>query len=171
MSLARGKKVSYDGFACPDDYGPDYYSFPSQGSIIVGYKYYETQGGQCTNWVSYYDDGHVIFDLSQVKGPVDNAKLRWKWQGTYAAGGGVQNMYYGCLISLSDGNSIIYNYTLVPGNDYDVTTPVRAWIQGLPNSGFVFLSGENTLQKGATEQCQEKYSDFELEVTYTTGSP
>lgn len=171
MSIATGRQVSYDGFACPDDYGPEFHSYPSPGSIIVGYNYYVAQGGQCTNWVRYYNDGYVVFDLSQIKGSVDNAKLRWKWEGTFAAGGGVQNMYYGCYISLSDGNSKLYNYTLFPGDDYDVTTLARAWMQGLPNSGFVFLSGSNTLEKAANEQCQEKYGDFELEVTYTTGSP
>ena len=48
---------------------------------------------------------------------------------------------------------------------------MRAWVHGLPNKGFAFLSGIRDLgwqgPVPGANICWETYSDFELEVTYT----
>jgi hypothetical protein len=167
----RVNRSKTDGFACPDSYGPVYTEYPTDESDFwVGYDYYANHTtSYCYEWYSTYFDGHVVFDLSSIKGQVTGAILRWKWKGSFAKGDGVKNgLSKGCWIPLTDQNgAIIKNYPLWGPNGYDVTTQVRAWVQGIPNKGFALLSGNRSLAWAENEMCKEKFGGFELEVTYT----
>lgn len=161
----------YEGhLLCPDGFGPNYGEAATDPPVLVGYSYTAADSSMpgCTQYWSTFRDGHIVFDLSSIHGQVTGAVLRWQVKGNSAAGGGVKGyVSYGCWIPLVDQNSaIIANYPLSGG--YDVTTQVRAWVQGLPNKGFALLSGDRTLAWAAGERCQETFGDFELDATYTS---
>jgi hypothetical protein len=165
----------YSGIACPDDYGPAYFEAALDGSLLpyTGYRFVGSQiTFNCYEWTSRFYDSHVVFDLSSIKGQVLSAILRWKFEGSAAAGGGVGGLGYGCWIPLTDQNgAIIADYPLNGSAGYDVTTQVRAWVQGLPNKGFNLPSGVRDIVKAKNEQCQSRFGDFALEVSYAPGAP
>lgn len=172
---AQVYKVEYIGGSV-DGYGPNYEVIPiNTPAIWVGYKFWNVQDSvaNAIRLDREYDDAQIIFeDLSQIKGQVTKAILRWKYIETVTAGDGAEAFNFGCRNTLHDQNgAIIGNFPLKVDGEYDVTTQVRAWVQGLPNKGFAILSGIRDLgwegSVPGANTCWETYSNFELEVTYT----
>jgi hypothetical protein len=160
--------TEYEGFFCELDGGPaHYFEIPNPTRFLeVGYDYRHSEDDFCDRWDDKLMDGHVVFDLTQIKGQVTSAILRWENAEGMCSHGGCTLVSKGCWIPLVDQNAaIIANYPL--GNEYDVTTQVRAWVQGLPNKGFALLSGDRVMGHYKGEACVKRFENFTLEVTYS----
>jgi hypothetical protein len=164
----------YEGDFCPDGHAPEFSEGLYAGPYFdVGYYYgseNEPSGFGCYKWYSEYQDGHVKFDLSSIKGQVTGALLRWQSGIPNIRGPGAS--LPGCGIALLDQSGpIIANYPLDGASGYDVTTQVRAWVQqDAYNAHFTLLDGNPSLgwaPKSQDDVCKERLGDFELDVTYS----
>jgi hypothetical protein len=175
--ILRGEMRRYDGTFCSDTYGPVYDKYGAgHDSMHVGFTYYgHKDSSTCYRWQSTFYDGHIVFpDISTtIKGNVIGAVLHFVQNPEFLAGYGVDGWNsYRCWIPLSDyeGN-LIADYPLDGTIGYDVTTPVRAWAQGLPNQGFILWAGWRNLAAYDNQLCTATFSNFALDVTYAPATP
>jgi hypothetical protein len=168
--LWEGKESKYkcEGGSCQyPDTGPNYNVETSNSGLIrVGFNYDDNDAGTFHEWSSYFRNGHVVFeDLTPIKGEVTSAILRFKWGGGgYCKGVGCN--YWVCGIPLVDQYDAIIAPAPLVKDEYDVTTMVHGWVDGIANGGFIFKSGNHNLDWSDGLACMKEFKDFELEVSY-----
>ena len=123
--------------------------------------------------------GGVMFDLSALKGrPVQTATLH-----LHVKDGQTTNHFHNTSVSCGDeigtGTTAWWIYDdfvqanwlepiskVGPSVDVVVTGPVRNWLNGAANNGFVIRSSQESVKSAATEICDSSYDSPTLTVEY-----
>jgi len=159
--------------ADPNDLGP-----PPDLGIDIGYIRHHSENLSRSS--SFYFDGYIGFDISQVPGMITGARLLW--DGTIITAGPGQALHADrCRNQVLTfwGDKIGYGPVMMLSMDEDVTNYLLAWQQiaviDLPllgmtpeNFGFWLLSGDRSLAYTdyALDMCIVRLENVRLEVEY-----
>jgi hypothetical protein len=146
--------------------------------VRVGYEsYYYNPGMGMSENNRNREEANIIYDLSQVKGPIIEARMYFKEVGSIATEAGVSILNKGCMNTMASnaGTAVamygpyttLADYSLWGEKGYDVTIPVRGrQLLGEKYVGVTLQSGVKLPAQAHNNRCFIDYDDFYLNVKY-----
>jgi hypothetical protein len=151
---------------------------PTDHHVRVGYEsYYYSAPPNLSENNRNRLEANIIFDLSQIKGPIIEAIMNFKEVGSIATDLGNSILYMGCLntIGSNAGTPVamygpfttLADYPLWGEKGYDVTKQARArQLLGENTFGVTLQSGVKVIVQAHNNRCFIDYDDFYLNVKY-----